>query len=204
MSEVFASSPEPASAVERWIDGARQGSRDDLGKALEACRHYLLMVANKNFPAVLRPEEGPSDLVQQTLTQGMKNFEKFTGTTKAELLAWLKRVLFNLVANALKRTQRRPPQESLGGPGVTEPVSDNAKPPLENVIDRVDHARLKAALAKLSEEDQQVLHLRTWERLPFRAIATHMGKPSADAARKLWARAVSRLSEVLGPDDAQQ
>ena len=200
----FADSPEPRDNVEDWIADARQGSREALGKALDACRTYLLLVANKNFPAVLRPEEGPSDLVQRTIHQGMNKFCRFPGNTKGELLAWLKRILFNLTANDLKRNRRRPLRESLGGPGVADPVSGKEKSPTENLIDRVEHERLKAALAQLPEDNQRAIHLRGWERLSFKEIADRMGKPSEDAARKLWSRAVARLSELLGPDDAEQ
>ncbi len=204
MSDVLTGSAQPADSVAGLLASARQGSVDDLGRALEACRLYLLMVANKNFPAALRPEEGPSDLVQKTITQGMMNFEKFGGTTEAQLQAWLKRILLNLLANARDRIRRRPARQSLDCAGVPEPDTGAAKSPLEDLIRRADHARLKAALAELSEEDQQVLHLRQWQRLRFPAIAALMGKPSADAARKFWARAVGRLIKLLGPGDAQQ
>ena len=56
------------------------------------------------------------------------------------------------------------------------------------------------ALGKLSDVYQQVLRLRYWEDLTFDGIGQELGR-TADAARKLWYRAIERLGEEL---DRQQ
>jgi RNA polymerase sigma factor (sigma-70 family) len=56
---------------------------------------------------------------------------------------------------------------------------------------------LYTAMSRLSEEHQQVLRLRNWQQLSFADIGTEMNR-TADAARKLWSRAVMQLQRELG------
>jgi hypothetical protein len=56
---------EPAD-LERRIEPAQAGSREAPGRLPEACRDYLLLVANRRLPADRRAKAGASDLVQQT------------------------------------------------------------------------------------------------------------------------------------------
>ena len=58
-----------------------------------------------------------------------------------------------------------------------------------------EHAEaLSRTLSRLPADYRLVLHLRHEEGRPFEEIGTMMGR-SADAARKLWARAVERLQQ---------
>src|SRR5215831_501032 len=86
------------SADERVIE-ARAGSRAALGEALESCRGYLLLVAQRELDPQLRAKGGASDLVQETFIDAHRDFAQFHGTTEAELLAWLRQVLLNKVSN---------------------------------------------------------------------------------------------------------
>ena len=72
------------------IAAARQGCETALNRLFTSCRSYLLMVANQVLPSELRAKAGPSDIVQETLLQMQKNFERFQGTSERELLAWLR------------------------------------------------------------------------------------------------------------------
>jgi RNA polymerase sigma-70 factor (ECF subfamily) len=57
-------------------------------------------------------------------------------------------------------------------------------------------AALHAAMSRLSEDYREVLHLRNWQQLPFMDIGEKMGR-SAEAARKLWSRALVQLQQEL-------
>ncbi len=64
---------------------------------------------------------------------------------------------------------------------------------------REDEERLEAALAQLPEEQRRVIHLRHRDRKSFAEVAAILGR-SEDAAQKLWARAIQKLREILGPE----
>ena len=59
-------------------------------------------------------------------------------------------------------------------------------------------AALNQAMERLPADYVQILRLRYLEDLPFEEIAERMSK-TANAARKLWARAVEKLQEELNP-----
>src|SRR5689334_9972806 len=90
---------ESGERLQGWLQHARAGEAAALGEALEACRAYLLHVAEHELDRGLRAKGGASDLVQQTFLEAQKDFPRFAGTSEAELLAWLRRMLLNNIAN---------------------------------------------------------------------------------------------------------
>src|SRR5262249_40293411 len=81
------------------LDEARAGSTHALGQVLEACRLYMLGIAERELDPLLRAKAGASDLVQQTFLEAQRDFGQFHGGTEDELLAWLRRLLLNNLAN---------------------------------------------------------------------------------------------------------
>ena len=64
---------------------------------------------------------------------------------------------------------------------------------------REQAAQLAEALGRLPDDYREVLVLRHLEELSFPEVARRLGR-SVEAVKKLWARAVPRLREVLGED----
>ena len=88
-----------------------------------------------------------------------------------------------------KRLGRRP-----------EPAAPDATPSQE--FRRLDtELRLAAALAELPSDYQEVIVLRNLERLPFDEVGRRMDR-SRPAAQMLWMRAMKKLRETMGEDDA--
>src|SRR5262245_17294596 len=81
------------------LAAARGGSREALGEALEACRAYLLHVAQRELAPALQAKGGASDLVQETFLDAQRDFHRFHGGSEEELLAWLRQVLRHKLAN---------------------------------------------------------------------------------------------------------
>ena len=191
------------------LAAARQGSSQSLGDALEICRQYLLLVANRELDEQLQAKGGGSDLVQETFFEAQRDFAKFTGSTQDEMLAWLRRILLNNVANfrrfhletgkrnaGLERPIHDEQSTSGAGPELPSPQQTPSQWAIKK--ERID--ALDGALTRLPEEQRQVIVLRNQQHLSFEAIGAKMGK-TADAARKLWARAVERLQQELGSSD---
>ncbi|MBX7103319.1 MAG: sigma-70 family RNA polymerase sigma factor [Gemmataceae bacterium] len=191
--------------TEKWLLAARSGNPDAVGLALESCRNYLLLIAEREISPRLKAKGGASDVVQQTFLEAHQAFERFQGDTEQELLAWLRRMLLNNVANFRRhydgtdkrRTDREIPMDagnSQGGGNSWIP-SGGLTPSRELMVDERD-AQLNAAIARLPEDYQQVLRLRYREDCSFDDIAVTMNR-TANAVRKLWARAVERLQQEL-------
>lgn len=203
----MADGTESSGQVSRWISDAREESAQALGQALEECRQYLLLVANQNLDPELRGKVGASDVVQDTFLEAQRDFGRFAGGSEEELLAWLRRILLNNMANVVRHyrdTDKR--QVAREVPIDQVPVEDlqtsqtAEEPPSGPVRAAEETAQLDRALEQLPEHYRQVILLRHQQHLPFEEIGQRLGR-SAEAARKLWGRAVEQLQQILEPAD---
>ena len=190
--------------IARWLAAARRGSREALGRVLEACRPYLLQVANEEIDSDLRGKVGASDLVQETFLEAQRDFAGFHSRSEEELLAWLRQILCNNLANLTRQycqtAKRHVHREVLLADApleeLVEPLTDHVASPSAQARERERDEALERALLQLPEAQQQVIRLRNYERLSFEEAGRRMGR-SAEAARKLWGRAVERLQQIL-------
>jgi RNA polymerase sigma-70 factor (ECF subfamily) len=184
--------------VAQCLDQARNQSREALGQLWEHCRAYLLLVARKRLDPLLLGKICPSDLVQETFLEAQRDFAQFHGTSEEELLAWLTRILLNNLANASRRylgTEMRNVRREMQLPaGAGGDVAQDAAGPSQKVMAREDAEQLAQAIQQLPEHYRQVLRLRYEQDLTFEQIGTQLDC-TAEAARKLWARAVDRLQQ---------
>ena len=72
---------------------------EDVGRMLSGCRQYLLMIANEVIGSELFSCLAPSDLVQDTFLEAYRHISNFRGKTRAEVCAWLRRILECRLAN---------------------------------------------------------------------------------------------------------
>ncbi|HKB02640.1 MAG TPA: sigma-70 family RNA polymerase sigma factor [Gemmataceae bacterium] len=195
------SSPDAA----QWLSAARGGSREALGRLLEACRDYLLLVANQELDVDLRAKGGASDLVQQTFLEAQRDFGAFQGASEEELLAWLRRLLVHNLADFARRYRgtgkRRAEREvALEGDsaaaGPAAGLAADTPSPSGRAVAREEDEGLERALARLPEDYRTVIVLRYREERSFEEIGQLIDR-SPNAARKLWLRAVERLRAEL-------
>jgi RNA polymerase sigma-70 factor (ECF subfamily) len=192
--------------IARWLPAARDGSLDALGQVLDACRGYLLRIANRRLSADLRSKGGASDLVQQTFLDAQRDFERFQGESEKELLAWLRQILLHNLAHFRRRylaTGKRDPgreaplaEEASSTDGGAD-LAARTPSPSEHAIAHEEAQAVQQALERLPEELRQVLALRHQEQLTFEEIGQRMQR-STSGARALWLRAIERLNDELG------
>ncbi len=196
---------------DRSLTAARAGSSSSLGTVLQACRAYLLVVAQQELHPDLQAKVAPSDLVQETCLEAHRHFKRFNGTTKEELTAWLRSILHRRLQKVGRKyrltAKRQVAREfSIGELGSviwpTFKVPFVSSHPGSQMIAQEDAAKLTRTLARLPSEYQQVIFLRNWELRSFADIGTAMDR-SAEASRSLWSRAVQRLGEELESCDAR-
>jgi RNA polymerase sigma-70 factor (ECF subfamily) len=188
----------------RWLPDARAGSAEALGQVLESCRGYLLLIAQQELDAALQAKGGASDLVQQTFLEAQRDFSGFHGTTHAALLAWMRRLLLNNLANFRRDFQRDKRQVgreialATGDSSVRSAGDLDAQAPTPSVelMNAEQTAALERAVASLPEDYRRVIQLRYRDERSFEAIADLMER-SENAVRKLWSRAIERLQQQL-------
>ena len=196
-------------AVTQLIEGARAGDEACRDRLFALCRSYLGFVARSQVETWLQAKVDASDVVQQTMLEAHRDFEKFQGRSEKEWLAWLKRILHHNAADFVrqyrgtaKRQARREvsfrdADDSLAR-GAPEPAAPDRTPSQEFLL-LDNELRVSAALAELPEDYQEVVVLRNLQRLPFNEVAERMGR-SRPAVQMLWMRAIRKLQETLGEE----
>ena len=190
-----------AAELETLLPAAREGSREALGEVLAACRQYLLWVARRHLDPDLMPKGGASDLVQETLLEAHRDFSQFRGESDAELLAWLRRLLRNNIANFVrhhKAAKRGAGREVPLGDTHDDVAAGGRRP--EAAVEDADEAEAFTRLVgKLPADARRVLTL-WYAGQSFAEIGLEMGK-SPNAVRMVWMRAVEKLQR-LAVDEA--
>lgn len=192
--------------VSELIQRARAGQGDARDQLFALCRSYLGFVARSQVETWLRVKVDASDLVQQTMLEAHRDFDRFEGRSEKEWLGWLKKILSHNAADfvrhyrgtakrqARREVRFRDPADSLS-PGVAEPAAP-VRTPSQEFLALDNELRVTAALAELPPDYQEVVLLRNLERLPFSEVAQRMGR-SRPAVQMLWMRAIKKLQAAL-------
>jgi RNA polymerase sigma-70 factor (ECF subfamily) len=197
--------PAEICSLVRQLEAAQAGSDDALGWLLVECRNYLLLVANREVESQLQAKIAPSDLVQETFYDVICKFGQFRGTTEAELLSWMVRILKTRYLKAVSRfryTQKRniarelPPIGGASDNRVPLEFAASDKTPGAAAIAGENEQTIRSAMNRLSRDYRQVIELRSWQRLSYAEISLQMNR-SPEASRKLWTRAAEQLGLEL-------
>lgn len=155
------------------------------------------------------------DIWQETLWQGWRDREQHQWRNLAAYRAWLLSIAHNRVRDAARTINRK----KRGSEHQTAPFSALAGndsvsgylPPMSTTPSRVAGHRERAmvmatALGTLAEDLRAVVHLRLFEEVPMRDVATQLAIPLSTAKERLLrgvTRYRERLRTLLG-DDSQQ
>src|SRR5262245_490369 len=201
---------QPEASVAEMIAKARAGDAAALDRLFACCRDYLALIARTRVETWLRAKVDASDLVQQTMMEAYRGFDRFHGGSEGEWLAWLRGILDHNAADFVRHYQsqkRKAGKEVPLAPqvddsrlaGAREPAAPGDSP--SQALARVEsELQLAAALVQLSPDYQEVIVLRNLQKLPFDEVASRMNR-SRPATQMLWMRAIHKLQEILQPQD---
>jgi len=186
------------------IDAARGGDRERIGQVLESCRDSLLLAAARGIGPDLGAKGSASDMVQETLFGAYRDFATFHGRTREELIAWLYKILSNNLAVFRRRyrgTEKRTVAREIpiGQTSSHERAAnlrDSAATPATVAQRREQTEVILAALGRLRAEHRRVIVWRQYDQLTFEEIGRRLDR-SAEAARKVWSRALMALTQEL-------
>jgi len=173
---------------------------------LERCREYLRLLARLQLDRRLHGKLDPSDVVQQTLLSAHENRHQFRGRTEAEFLGWLRQILANHLAGAVRRfaagLRNVNRERSLEG-GLEESaarldvwLAADHSSPSQRAMRQEMHLRLADALGRLPDDQRQAIELHHLKGRTVAEIAAEVGR-SKSAVTGLLFRGVKRLRELL-------
>jgi RNA polymerase sigma factor (sigma-70 family) len=189
---------DPASALDstaRLLERVRDGDRSAREALFARVLPALTRWAHHRLPAGARDLAETDDLVQMTVTRVLDRLDTFESRGEGAFLAYLRQVLLNLVRDQIRRSAVRPRTTELD-----DAVPDPGPSILERTVRRETLERYEAALVELEPEQREAVLLRIEFGYSHQQIADALGKPSADAARMVVARALVAVARRMHGD----
>ncbi|PAY19366.1 hypothetical protein CKO51_11810 [Rhodopirellula sp. SM50] len=200
-------SPDAGEEFILLLRAAKSGSQQAMSQLIRLSQPYLMAIANAEMNSDIAAKVGASDVVQNSMLSAQRCIADFNGESREELLAWLRGILLkdlkqtNRHYRAAKRNVNLElplPDESVGNPASR--FVDLGDSPSTAAALKEQEGQLHRAIETLSEIEREVIKLRNWQRLSFVEIGLRTQR-SADAARKLWSRAIVRLQKEMDRQD---
>ncbi len=172
-------------------------------KGVERFREYLRLLARLQMDSWLQGKLDPSDVVQQTLVKAHQNLRQFRGGTEAEMVAWLRRILANNLADAVRKFHREVPLDRPMENAIRDSsarleawLSANGSSPSEHAMRQERLLRLADALAQLPEDQRTAVEWHHLRDESVMVIAERLGRSEASVAG-LLRRGLKKLRELL-------
>ena len=90
---------ESSDPIEQLHRALGEGDAEAQGEILAGYRRWLEVLARMQMETRFQAKFDASDVVQQTLLEAHRDLPAFRGTTEAELLAWLRKILAHALAH---------------------------------------------------------------------------------------------------------
>jgi RNA polymerase sigma-70 factor (ECF subfamily) len=180
---------------------------------LERYRNYLHFLARLQLDPRLKGKLDASDVVQETLLQAHQGLAQFRGHTEAELMAWLRRILANVMAGAVRRF-RAEARDLVKERSLQAALDDSSwqmerwlaavqPSPSERAVDGEQLVRLAEALAQLPDDQRQAVELHHLKNCPVAEVAERMGR-SKPAVAGLLFRGLKKLRTLLQEEEGKE
>ncbi len=187
-----AAKPAPWLSTGELLRLAKDGDARARDQLLTRYLPRLQRWADGRLPMHARSLLDTDDVVQDTLLRVLEGLDRIELRRPDGFQSYVRQAVLNRIRDEVRWAARRP-----GPDGIPETLQDPLPSPLENAIGADMIARYERGLARLDEDDQQLLHLRIELDFDYEEIAAMTGRKSRDAARMAIQRALARLAEAM-------
>ncbi|QDR82140.1 RNA polymerase sigma factor [Sporomusa termitida] len=171
-----------------------------IAQAREGDRAALNALVSSHWPAIYRlalaktsnPEDA-QEIAQDTFLRALAALPRYK-ETNATFKTYLSRITLNLIIDHYRRRGRAPQVVDIAD--YNEPIIDPDSRPEEAVLNTERRQEVLCLLARLPDEQRQVIELRIVRGLAVADAARIMGKSGA-AVKMLQQRALKKLKELF-------
>lgn len=149
--------------------------------------------------SVLGPSADGHEVLQDAFLKCWQSWRQ--GTRPTDPVAWIFVVTWNAAVDARRRRQRQPHHETWNEEVM--PIAATESSPSHALEQREAVARAQAAIAGLSDPEQQVFLLRVAGELTFEGVAAALAIPIGTAKTRMRA-ALAKLRTTLGAPIGQE
>ena len=182
-------------------------ARDGDQFALDALyrRYYprLRRWATGRLSSRARDLQETGDIVNEVMVAFLGQLKSFEPRHPGSIAAYLRMSIYSKIVDADRKSSRRPQSKGLSADESGDEdleIESPAPSPLEEFVARETVERYEKALRRLKPEEREVVILRLELAYDWDQVAEELGKPSADAARMFFNRAVVKLAEEMGQE----
>ncbi len=186
-------------SIEELIVRARAGEKEALEELFRRCEPQLARWASRQVPQEAPGGNRPSDIAQVSALRAFEKFPTFTGGSKGELLAWLKRVVLSQAAQLAREARSQKRDGSANVTLDTEEAQEAPAPqhsPSQLTSHQEEARHLLTRFYYLPEDQREALSLFHLKDLSVAEIAALMGK-SKDAVASLMQRGLKTLKQQM-------
>lgn len=187
------------------VASAQQGDPDALNALFARYYERIRQYVHHRMSARVRSYMESSDVVQDAMLGAIEDFDNFEVRDESSFLKWMATIVENKIRaridyfHAQKRDRRREQalaklKSSLAsGELHLEPVAPITLPG-DRAARNEEKEHLDELLDELREDQREVILLRNTLGVSWKEIARALGKPTEDAARQFYSRALTALS----------
>ena len=157
----------------------------------------------RNMPPSMRRKVAESDMIQEAYLAAFLSLGNFEDRGEEAFRSWLAKILQHKIQDEMrryfgtsKRDARREQSESVVGQPLPAPASDADPSPSMQAMAAEERAAMWSAVEHLPPDYAQVIRLVHRDGLTLAEAGARMDR-KPDAARKLYGRAVARLTDGL-------
>ncbi|UUO07462.1 sigma-70 family RNA polymerase sigma factor [Blastopirellula sp. J2-11] len=186
---------------EHLLDHARSGDATAINRVWSHMRSYLLLVAERGMGDGLSAKIDPSDIVQGSLLEAQRDFDRFTGNSETELKAWLRRLVKHNLVDSRRHFQSAQSRDirlerRLSG-GASDEIVDPQQATASSMVRREEtDLELIQAVSQLQEDQRRLIEMRHRHGMTYEAIGQELGI-SERAVRNRWSIAIAQLRKEL-------
>jgi RNA polymerase sigma-70 factor (ECF subfamily) len=200
MDEVILNSAE----TDRLLQRAQAGDRQAFEELFARHRSYLHQVIAVRLDSRLRQRLDPEDVVQEVQAEAFRRLPDFLRRQPMPFRLWLRKTAYERLLKLREQhveAARRSVERELRLPEhasqlLTRALFAAGSTPSQHLSKKEIAGRLNQALAKLAENDREILLMRHHEELSYDEISCLLEIDPA-AARKRYGRALLRLQNLL-------
>jgi len=195
--------PDPLGRTRELVDRAQHGDAEALERLLERYYERVRRIVRVRLGPRLRVRVESGDILQETFATAIARLDRFEMRDEGSFIHWLGKLAERQIHAAAdhhgahKRDARR--EVPLAGTGAgdgedagLDPAASGLLP--QDLADRGERqALLERCLHELPEAYRELILLRDYAGASWEAVAEHAGRPSADAARMMHAKALVEL-----------
>ncbi len=187
---------------------AQKGDEQALNRLFERYYDRVRRIVRMRLGPSLRTQIEDGDILQETFAAAVEAFERFEMREESSLINWLAKLAERKIIaaadyhSAKKRDARREVRISSRSPfddssAISLDLAASAEAPGEQAANDELKVIVEDCVAELPVEYRELILLRDYAGSSWEEVAGETGRPSAEAARMMHARALVELSKMV-------